>query len=110
MSTFAVDAWKVSIEDQGPGVPEDQRERIFERFVRLDHDGSRDEKGSGLGLAISRSIISLHRGVIRADPGSQGRGLRVSFELPIGEISVTDSPFESVGARPARGASALQGI
>ena len=110
VSTFAVDAWKVSIEDQGPGVPEAQRERIFERFVRLDHDGSRDTGGSGLGLAISRSIISLHRGVIRAEPGSQGRGLRVSFELPIGEISLTDSPFEITAAKPPRGASALQGI
>lgn len=73
--------WRVAIEDEGPGVPVDQRERIFERFVRL---GNGKEGGSGLGLAISRSIVGLHRGAIRAEPGAGGRGLRVAFELPVG--------------------------
>jgi two-component system heavy metal sensor histidine kinase CusS len=73
-------AWRVAIEDEGPGVPADQRERIFERFVRL---GNGMESGSGLGLAISRSVISLHRGTIRAEAGSGGRGLRVIFDLPV---------------------------
>jgi two-component system heavy metal sensor histidine kinase CusS len=72
--------WRVAIEDEGPGVPEDQCERIFERFVRL---GNGMESGSGLGLAISRSVISLHRGTIRAEAGSGGRGLRVIFDLPV---------------------------
>lgn len=73
--------WRVAIEDEGPGVPEDQRERIFERFVRL---GNGKEGGSGLGLAISRSIILLHRGTIRAEVAASGKGLRVVFELPVG--------------------------
>jgi len=76
--------WRVSIEDQGPGVPLAQREHIFERFVRL--EGARDgqeEKGSGLGLAISRSIVGLHGGKIRATDASWGRGLRVDFEIPV---------------------------
>jgi signal transduction histidine kinase len=71
--------WRVAIEDEGPGVPAEQRERIFERFVRL---GSGKEGGSGLGLAISRSIVGLHRGTIRAEVAGNGHGLRVIFELP----------------------------
>ena len=71
--------WRVAIEDEGPGVPPEQRERIFERFVRLGKGG---ESGSGLGLAISRSIVGLHQGTIRAESAGIGRGLRVVFELP----------------------------
>jgi two-component system heavy metal sensor histidine kinase CusS len=91
-AAFTVDAWRVSLEDQGPGVPPAQRERIFERFVRLETSVVREIKGSGLGLAISRSIIGLHRGTIRAEAGAGGIGLRVTFELPIGELT-TPPPF-----------------
>jgi signal transduction histidine kinase len=82
-SVFTMDAWRVALEDQGPGVPPAQRERIFERFVRLETRVAHETKGSGLGLAISRSIIGLHRGVIRAEAGHAGVGLRVIFELPL---------------------------
>lgn len=73
--------WRVSMEDQGPGVPADQRERIFERFVRLPTPDV-EERGSGLGLAICRSIIGLHRGTIFSDAAESGGGLRVIFEIP----------------------------
>ena len=82
VSTFTADAWRVAVQDEGPGVPPDQRERIFERFVRLDHPGQHD-KGSGLGLAICRSIVTLHQGRIWAEAGADGRGLRVVFEIPL---------------------------
>ncbi len=75
-STIADEAWQVAIEDEGPGVPADQLERIFERYFRLATGGD-DDKGSGLGLAISRSIVALHRGTIRAELPAKGRGLRV---------------------------------
>ena len=73
--------WCVAVEDEGPGVPAEQRERIFERFVRLAHARQHD-KGSGLGLAICRSIITLHQGRIWADDSPTGPGLRISFEIP----------------------------
>lgn len=73
--------WQVAVEDEGPGVPPDQRERIFERFVRLSTGG--ETGGSGLGLAISRSIVHLHRGRIRAEAATRGTGLRMVFELPV---------------------------
>ena len=80
-------AWRVSVEDEGPGVPADQRDRMFERFVRLATPG-KDYPGSGLGLAICRSIVTLHGGKISAAPGTGGRGLRVTTEIPAEEAPV----------------------
>jgi two-component system heavy metal sensor histidine kinase CusS len=76
--------WRVAVEDEGPGVPPEQREAIFERFVMLARPGAQNSPGgSGLGLAISRSIIGLHKGTIRAVPAVAGTGLRVVFEIPV---------------------------
>jgi two-component system heavy metal sensor histidine kinase CusS len=95
VSDFTVESWRVAIEDQGPGVAAEQRERIFDRFVRLDADDKpAAPKGSGLGLAICRSIIGLHRGAIRAEAREAGPGLRVVFELPVRERSVTEPSAE----------------
>ncbi|HEY0766848.1 MAG TPA: ATP-binding protein [Steroidobacteraceae bacterium] len=74
--------WHVELEDEGCGVPSLEREHIFDRFVRLKQGASPKLEGSGLGLAICRSIIELHHGRILAEPGSDGRGLRVTFEIP----------------------------
>ena len=84
-STFGANVWRVSLEDQGSGVPANERERIFERFVRLGTLPS-DERGSGLGLAICRSIIELHRGRIWAEPATAGPGLKILFEIPATEL------------------------
>jgi signal transduction histidine kinase len=73
--------WRVSVEDEGPGLTAEQRDKIFERFVRFPPIGS-EEKGSGLGLAICRSIVQLHRGRIFAAAGESGRGLQVVIEIP----------------------------
>jgi signal transduction histidine kinase len=73
--------WRVSLEDQGPGLAPDQRPRIFERFVRFNAPASGD-RGSGLGLTISKSIIDLHGGRIFADPADGPQGLKVTFEIP----------------------------
>ena len=73
--------WHVSVEDEGPGLPAEQRERIFERFVRFPSKATED-RGNGLGLAICRSIVQLHRGHIFAVEGANGHGLKVAFEIP----------------------------
>lgn len=84
LSDFTVESWRVALEDQGPGVAPEQRERIFDRFVRLETDEKpAAPKGSGLGLAISRSIVGLHGGAIRAEARETGSGLRIVFELPV---------------------------
>lgn len=80
-SEVAQGLWRVSVEDQGPGLTADQREKMFERFVRFGTPTGAD-RGSGLGLTISRSIVQLHGGVIYAEPAQGGSGLRVTFEIP----------------------------
>lgn len=80
-SDIGAEAWRVSITDQGPGLPPELHDRIFDRFARFNipDDGDR---GSGLGLAICRSIVALHGGCIFAEAGPEGRGLCVTFEIP----------------------------
>ncbi|SEB53916.1 Signal transduction histidine kinase [Streptomyces sp. 2224.1] len=63
--------WVVlQVEDDGPGVPEGERERIFERFVRLDDARARDDGGAGLGLAIARDVAVRHGGSLGVRTGS----------------------------------------
>ena len=81
-SVLSGDQWRVEIEDEGCGVPSAEREHIFDRFVRLKSATEPKLEGTGLGLAICRGIIDLHKGRIRAETGSDGRGLRVVFEIP----------------------------
>lgn len=73
--------WRVCLEDQGPGLTAEQRERMFERFVRFNVTAGAD-RGSGLGLTICRSIVEQHGGRIFAEPASSGHGLMVTFEVP----------------------------
>lgn len=67
----------LTVHDDGPGVPPQDAERVFERFVRLDHARSRDHGGAGLGLAIARDLAHRHRGTLALAP----RTLGACFEL-----------------------------
>jgi two-component system, OmpR family, sensor kinase len=69
------------VEDDGPGIPEDQRERVFDRFHRTDSARSRAAGGTGLGLAIVRAIADAHGGSVMAAEASEG-GARIELELP----------------------------
>jgi two-component system heavy metal sensor histidine kinase CusS len=81
-SVIGADAWHVSLDDEGTGVPMEYREKIFERFFRLPTSQESDDTGSGLGLAICRSIISLHGGKMWAEAVPDSSGLRVMFMIP----------------------------
>ncbi len=82
----------VSVRDDGPGIPMPDRDRVFDRFTRLDDARARDEGGSGLGLAIVRELVQLHHGSVTLTaahpqlPNTRGRGgpgvhARVSLPL-----------------------------
>ena len=68
--------------DDGPGIPAAERDRIFERFHRVDHGRSRNEGGAGLGLAIVRAIAEAHGGWVTAADPLNGRGATVELEVP----------------------------
>ena len=72
----------VTIVDQGPGILEADRERVFDPFYRLEHSRSRETGGAGLGLAIARTLIRGMGGDIRLGAGPGGQGLQVSVTLP----------------------------
>ncbi|WP_405692448.1 ATP-binding protein [Streptomyces sp. NBC_01185] len=71
----------VEVTDDGAGVPEAERARIFERFVRLDDARSRDDGGAGLGLAIARDVASRHGGTLTVGT-APGGGARFTLRLP----------------------------
>ena len=71
----------LTVTDDGPGIPEADRERIFEPFVRLDASRSRHSGGFGLGLSIAQKIARWHGGSLRAEASPSG-GARLSLELP----------------------------
>ncbi|MCK0716351.1 ATP-binding protein [Chromohalobacter sarecensis] len=72
----------IDIGDDGPGIPQAQRERVFQPFVRLEPSRSRHTGGSGLGLAIARHIVSAHGGEVYLSESREG-GLNVRLSLPL---------------------------
>jgi signal transduction histidine kinase len=71
----------VAVNDEGPGIPSDQRERVFDRFVQT--EAGRRSTGFGLGLSFCRSAVQAHGGEIRAEAGDRGVGTRMVFSLPL---------------------------
>jgi two-component system OmpR family sensor kinase len=90
-------AIEIQVVDEGPGVPAAERERVFERFYRVEGDPTR---GTGLGLAIAKAIVEGHGGSIalgEAKPGTGSPGLVVRIRLPVGDV--LKSPLSAAAAR-----------
>jgi signal transduction histidine kinase len=83
---------EVSVEDTGPGVPEEHRPYVFERFYRVDSSRSRSDGGTGIGLTIAKSVVEGHGGRIWVDRSEAG-GAAFRFTLPL-----ADEPEPSVPA------------
>lgn len=91
---------EVQVQDNGIGIPEDQRELVFESFHRVHKDGY---QGTGLGLAICRRIVDRHGGTIRADAGPEGVGTTIVLRLPLSAAayaSGTDHPRHARAPAP----------
>lgn len=78
----------ITLDDDGPGVPETEREAVFEPLYRLEPSRSRASGGSGLGLAIARQIVEAHGGAIAIEASPMG-GARVAIKLPAAPAAAT---------------------
>ena len=86
VSLDAEDKWvSVKVEDNGPGIPDSEKEHIFERFYRLDDSRARDTGGTGLGLAIAKESVLLHGGQIGVT-GTEGMGSTFYIKLPYNKV------------------------
>lgn len=94
----------LSIEDEGIGVPEDEAQRIFERFYRPGSEMTRRSQGVGLGLYLVRSNVEALGGTVRHEPNdAQRRGSRFVVSLPLAAEAKIDSSLQAAGdtERPA---------
>jgi signal transduction histidine kinase len=75
------DGYDVLVEDEGPGIPENERQRVFEPFVRLESSRNEETGGTGLGLTLVKAIAEGHGGDVRLET-RPGGGLRARMHLP----------------------------
>jgi len=78
IDNFRGDQIRIEVADTGPGVPQERREQVFDRFFRL--EGSRSTPGNGLGLSLVRAVAKLHGGEVHLDDNNPG--LRAVLVLP----------------------------
>jgi signal transduction histidine kinase len=79
--SVAADGITVTVDDDGPGLPEEELERVFRPFYRVEQSRSRDTGGVGLGLAVARTVFRAHGGDVRLENRPEG-GLRATVTLP----------------------------
>jgi signal transduction histidine kinase len=72
----------ITVTDDGPGIPASERERIFDRFYRVDNHAARTTRGVGIGLALVLELVKLLEGTITVSDGPKG-GTRFTVELPL---------------------------
>ena len=93
---------RIWVEDQGPGIPVGDRDRVWEPYVRLSRRAEAASGGSGIGLSVVRELVTLHGGTAWVESGSRG-GARVVVELPVHTIAVTppaEQPVPSTEQAP----------
>ena len=94
--------WMISVDDDGPGIPPKDRERIFEPFVRLDTSRTARLGGTGLGLSIVQRIMMRHHGTVLVEDSPKG-GARFTLMLPM-----TQPEAETEARQPAMAGDSVQ--
>ncbi len=89
---------KISVSDNGPGIPEEKREKIFERYYQLQRstNGTSFNWGTGIGLYYARSLALLHHGALRVMDNPSGQGSQFTLVLPVNKIVYKESEFANV--------------
>jgi len=90
---------EVAVSDHGPGIPEGESEKLFDKFYRVPAQRERAQSGVGLGLAICRAIIQAHGGAIEAGNRPDG-GAVITFRLPVEEAPPVPAPEEAAARQP----------
>ena len=85
---------RIWVEDEGPGIPQNDRFRVWEPYVRLTRPSESATGGSGIGLSVVRELVKLHDGSCWAEPGggAAGRGARIVLELPLSRRTDDGAP------------------
>ena len=92
----------LEVEDSGPGIPQDQLPRVFDRFYRVEEGRSRESGGTGLGLSIARWSVEIHGGRVRVK-SEPGKGCVFSVILPRAtSVSGCEGQRESVARLSAQ--------
>ncbi len=107
-SELAGDRARIWVEDQGPGIPRDARQRVWEPYVRLNREVESATGGSGIGLSVVRELAVLHGGRTRAED-APGGGARLVIELPLSHADAADQPFSGVSPADS-GASPVSNV
>ena len=94
------DSIRMTVEDEGPGIAPDLRERVFDKFFRA--TSSHQSQGTGMGLAIAKGIVEAHGGRITIESGAEGKGTHVVFTLPIGDEDPDETPAYAVSTTANR--------
>ncbi len=94
-SELVNDRARIWVEDEGPGIPRDDRHRVWEPYVRLNREAEASSGGSGIGLSVVRELAALHGGRVRAE-SAPGGGARVVIELPLASPEQTHPAPDAV--------------
>ncbi len=95
---------QLTVTDTGAGLPEDQLERIFDRFAQVDSSATRKHEGTGIGLSLVKELVELHGGCVWAESDGLGHGACMNVVLPIDAADASE-PAELVAAEAERATS-----
>ena len=90
---------RLTVSDTGPGIPEDEHDRIFDRFTQADDTVTRDQEGAGIGLALTHTLVTLHNGTLTVD-SAEGEGATFTAAFPRGRDHLTDDQVAPASGSP----------